>query len=74
METDAFYGIRAPEHIRKAAEASAERWAVKQLVPKAQLEQCFAQGLEHWEIAERFNVTEDFLKKACYLYFECGMH
>jgi len=73
IHTDAFYGLRAPEPVRKHAEMLAERWAVRQLVPKAQLCALLAQGKESWELAEHFNVTEDFIRKACYFYFECGM-
>ena len=73
IHTDAFYGMRAPEPVRKRAEMLAERWAVKQLVPKAELCSLLAQGKESWELAEHFNVTEDFMRKACYFYFECGM-
>ncbi|MBQ6380779.1 MAG: ImmA/IrrE family metallo-endopeptidase [Clostridia bacterium] len=73
IETDAFYGIRAPEWVRQCAESTAERWAVKQLVPKAALCALLKQGFTAWELAEHFNVTEAFIQKACYLYFECGM-
>ena len=73
IQTDAFYGIRAPELVRQKAEAEAERWAVKQLVPKRCLTALLKRGLDEWELAEYFNVTPEFIKKAYRLYFECGM-
>ena len=73
IETDAFYGIRAPESVRKIAEAQAERWAVKHLVPKEPFVALLKQGAEQWELAEHFNVTADYIQKAYHLYFECGM-
>ncbi len=73
IETDAFYGIRAPESVRAAAEVQAERWAVRYLVPKEAFTALLKQGLSQWELAEHFNVTEAFIQKAYHLYFECGM-
>ena len=31
------------------------------------------QGLEPYELAEHFNVTEEFIHKALEFYFECGI-
>ena len=73
IETDAFYGMRAPAPVRAAAEIQAERWAVKKLVPKQRFTCLLKQGLEAWELAEHFNVSEAFIRKAYHLYFECGM-
>lgn len=73
METDAFYGMRAPAAVRTAAEKQAERWAVKKLVPKKQFIRLLKQEKQVWELAEHFNVSEAFIRKAFYLYFECGM-
>lgn len=73
IQTDAFYGIRAPQERRTLAEAQAERWAVKQLVPKEEFIALLKNGAEEWELAEHFNVTEEFIRKAYRLYFECGM-
>lgn len=73
IETDAFYGLRAPELVRQKAEAEAERWAVKKLVPKKSLTTLLKKGLNEWEIAEHFNVTTDFIRRAYQLYFEDGI-
>lgn len=74
VETDAFYGIRAPEYVQKQAEDQAVRWAVKTLVPKQRFLSLLKQGLNEWELAEAFNVTAEFIQTAYHLYFECGMH
>ena len=73
IETDAFYGLRAPEWVRQKAEAEAERWAVKYLVPKKALTAGLKKGLTEWELAEHFNVTADFIRRAYQLYFEDGI-
>ncbi len=73
IQTNAFYGLRAPEAVRVYAEAEAERWAVKYLVPKKALTAALKQGLNEWELAEHFNVTPDFIRRAYQLYFEDGI-
>ncbi|MFR2191534.1 MAG: hypothetical protein ACLS46_06860 [Acutalibacteraceae bacterium] len=44
---------------------------MKKLIPKAELEAQLRQGLEPYELAEHFNVTEKFVHKALEFYFEC---
>ncbi len=40
-------------------------------IPKEELETCFAQGItELWDLAEYFNVTEDFMRMAVDYYRE----
>lgn len=72
-ETGAFYDVDAPEQVRSKAEAQATRWAVKKLIPKKEFEVLLKKGLQRWELAEHYNVTEDFIQQAYHLYYECGM-
>lgn len=72
-ETGAFYAIGAGRIQRQKAEARATRWAVLQLTPKAEFEQQLKKGLAKWELAEYFNVKEEFIETAYRLYYECGI-
>lgn len=71
--TGSFYNLYAPLDRRSKHERQADKWAVKKLIPKAELEAQLRQGLEPYELAEHFNVTEKFIHKALEFYFECGM-
>lgn len=71
--TGAFYYENSPVDNRGKCEATADRWAVKKLINKDELKRQIKRGLEIWELAEYFNVTEEFIKKAFYLYFEVKM-
>ena len=66
--TGSFYNIHAAVDSRRRQENRADKWAVLQLIPVDDLDDAVAQGCtELWELAERFGVTEDFVKKAvCY--------
>ena len=46
-----------------------ELYAIKKLIPKDELKNAADSGItEVWELAEYFNVTEDFVKRAIYIY------
>ena len=66
--TGSFYNIHAAVDSRRRHENRADTWAVLRLIPVDDLDDAVAQGCtELWELAERFGVTEDFVKKAvCY--------
>lgn len=67
--TGSFYNIHAAVDSRRRHEYRADKWAVRQLIPVEQLDQAIAEGCtEYWELAERFGVTEDFVRKAVCLY------
>lgn len=71
--TGAFYNEYSPVDNRGKFEAIADRWAVKKLINKDELKKQIKRGLEIWELAEYFSVTEDFIQKAFHLYFEVEM-
>ena len=66
--TGSFYNIHAAVDCRQRHENRADKWAVAALIPVDDLDQAIADGCtEVWELAERFGVTEDFIRKAvCY--------
>lgn len=67
-ETGSFYSIHTAVDCRQRHENKADKWAVKKLIPVNDLDNAVADGCtEIWELAERFGVTEQFMRKAvCY--------
>ena len=66
--TGAFYNRYSDFDCRQRHENKADKWAIQTLVPVEALDAAIASGCtELWELAERFDVTEDFIRKAvCY--------
>lgn len=66
--TGSFYNIHAAVDCRQRHENRADKWAIQALIPVDDLDEAVAEGCtELWELADRFGVTEEFLKKAiCY--------
>lgn len=68
-ETASFYNQYTSREIFQKHENRADRWAIKKLIPKDELDVAVSNGLtEPWQLADYFNVTEDFMKKAMCLY------
>ena len=66
--TGSFYNIYAAVDYRQRHENRANKWAIQALIPVDDLDNAIAEGCtEVWELAERFQVTEEFIRKAvCY--------
>ena len=66
--TGSFYNIYAAVDHRQRHENRANKWAIRTLIPVSELDDAIAEGYtEVWELAERFGVTEEFIRKAvCY--------
>ncbi len=66
--TGSFYNIHAAVDCRQRHENRADKWAVQALIPVEALDSAIAEGCtEVWELAERFGVTEEFIRKTvCY--------
>ena len=72
--TGSFYNIHAAIDCRQRHENRADKWAVLQLIPVDDLDDAVAHGCtEVWELADRFGVTEEFVKKAVCLYVHGNM-
>lgn len=68
----AFYTRNDPPYIRRRCENKANKWAIKKLVPKDELEEAVSRGItEPWELAEYFDVTPEFMYMAMW-YYENG--
>ena len=69
--TGSFYNQYATADDRARHEYRANRWAIKKLIPKDELERATKSGItEIYELAEYFNVTVDFLRLALWYYQE----
>lgn len=67
-ETGAFYTPKTL-NLRSRCEYRADKWAIKKLIPRDELIEIFEKGMTNiWQVAEHFEVTEDFAKKACKFY------
>jgi len=67
--TGSFYNIYAAVDHRQRHENRANKWAIQALLPVEALDDAIAEGCtEVWALAERFQVTEDFIRKAVCFY------
>ena len=68
-ETGAFYTPYSPLNVRGRHECRADRWAASKLVPPLELKKALSLGIvELWELAEYFDVTEEFMEKTMQIY------
>lgn len=67
--TGSFYNRYSDFDIKARSEYKADKWAIKKLIPKDELQAALEQGYtEPWDLAEYFNVTEEFIIKAVNYY------
>lgn len=62
--TGAVYSIQTPQQVIGRCENRADKWMITNMVPRDELITQICRGLEIWELAEYFIVTEDCIKKA----------
>lgn len=68
-EYGGFYNRYSKYDIRAKAERRADKWAFAKLVPYGQLMQALRHGVtEVWELAERFDVSCEFMQRAIAYY------
>ena len=68
-ETGSFYNRWATCDVRQQHENRANKWAIKKLIPKDELDlECSRGNVEPWNLAEHFGVTEDFMREAMCFY------
>ena len=62
--TGSFYSRYTAVDCRQRHENRANKWAIRALIPVEELDNAIAGGCtEIWELAEQFQVTEDFIRK-----------
>lgn len=67
--TGSFYNVYSSCDSRQRYENRADKWAIKKLIPKDELEKAVSYGYtEAWQLADFFGVTEAFIRKAVSLY------
>lgn len=67
--TGATHALSSPLDLIDQHEYKADKWAAHYLIPPDKLRQAVEEGYtEPWELAERLNVTEDFLRRTVYIY------
>lgn len=66
--TGSFYNVYSNYDCRERHENTADKWAIRKLVPKNELSDALNSGCQSlWELSEYFCVPEKFIKKAvCY--------
>lgn len=63
--TGAFYNRWAARDIRQKHENRADKWAIQKLIPQDKLDEAVAAGYDDiYSLADHFNVTVAFMKKA----------
>lgn len=69
IETGATHRLYSPYELIEQHEYKANAWAIRQLMPKAEVMYAAACGIrECWDLAEYFSVTEEFAA-AAYAYY-----
>jgi Zn-dependent peptidase ImmA (M78 family) len=67
----AFYNRGSKGDLICKHEYKADKWAISQLMPKEEMLNAMKHGyVEVWQLAEYFNVTEDLVRKALWIYFD----
>ena len=73
-ETGSLYTFNTDKYTIGKCEYRANKWAVKHLIPFEDYFKALNQGLvEKWQLAEHFNVTEDFIVKTHRVYQAEGL-
>ena len=69
--TGSFYNRYSGLDVRQKHENRADRWAIETLIPEEELLTAYKKGYrEVWQLAEYFDSTEDFIRKAAAYYAE----
>lgn len=75
IATGAFYKNNHDIHYKRKMENKADKWLIKLTISKNELEEAIKNGyIEPWELAEIFEVTEEFMRKAMFYYKNGYVH
>lgn len=67
--TGAFYTEYSGLATRRHQEIKADKWAINKTIPRAELYAAYKRGYtQPWEVADYFDVPEDFARKAMIYY------
>lgn len=65
-----FYSRTTPYDLMERHEVRADRWYIKHAIPCGTLFELLHKGYDAWEIAERLDTTEEYVRRAYYYYKE----
>lgn len=65
-----FYTRGAPYDVAERHEVRADKWYIRQAIPRETLFGLLRRGYDAWEIADRLNTTEEYVRRAYYYYRE----
>ena len=75
IKTGSTHRMYSPLELISRHEYRATRYAITMLIPFAALKAALISGIcEIWELAEHFEVTEDFIKSAIQTYTDMGVY
>lgn len=63
-----FYTRQTPFDIVERHEVRADHWYIRQDIPRKTLFDLLRKGYDAWEIAERLDTTEEYVRRAYYYY------
>lgn len=63
-----FYTRQTPFDIMERHEVRADHWYIRQAIPRKTLFDLLRKGYDAWEIAERLDTTEEYVRRAYYYY------
>ena len=68
------YSLSASHYVKRKAEVKADRAQIRRVVPFDELATLVRDGLQPWELAEKFRVSEKMIQKAIAYYTgPCGL-
>lgn len=65
-----FYSRNTPFDIVERHEVRADHWYIRKAIPKDVLLRLLRDGNQPWEIAEKLDTTEDYVRRAYYYYMD----
>lgn len=65
-----FYSKNTPFDMIERHEVRADHWYIRKAIPKDVLLRLLRDGNQPWEIAEKLDTTEDYVRRAYYYYMD----
>lgn len=73
-KTGSFYNRYSKLDVIGKHERRADTWAANKLIPVSKIKKAFQEGdTEAWQLAERFEVTQQFVERAIQIYKDKGL-
>lgn len=70
--TGALHSANSPYDLIARHEYKADRWAIERYIPAQEISQAMRAGYtEPWQLADYFDLSEEYIKKALHYWTEC---